>query len=167
MIGGRPYHAEDIPSRLTFFWSIIVASTLLGGITLLSSGLRPVSSATEPAKQSRALKAVGQANPYIKLKESRDLQPSYAGAGAATLSSAMLGSKMRPLAMASADLNDDGYPDLVCGYGSAGGGMLTLYRGDPQVTVTIHDNEAPVLRVIQSAKNSVTKYHGPRTTDEL
>ena len=34
-----------------------------------------------------------------------------------------------PLALSSADLDEDGMPDLVCGYSNAGGGLVTLYRG--------------------------------------
>lgn len=119
-------------SKLAIRIAIALVLSMIGSLALFGSRYSAASISTQPVRQPRALKAVGEANPYIKLQESRDLQPSYAGAGAATISSAMLGTKMRPLALASGDLNDDGYPDLVCGYGSAGGGMLTLYRGDPQ-----------------------------------
>jgi len=119
-------------SKIAIRIAITLVLSMIGSLALFGSRYSAASMATQPARPPRALKAVGEANPYIKLQESRDLQPHYAGEGAATLSSAMLGAKMRPLALASGDLNDDGYPDLVCGYGSAGGGMLTLYRGDPQ-----------------------------------
>src|SRR6185369_14672769 len=119
-------------SKIAIRIAITLVLSMIGSLALFGSRYSAASISTQPARQPRALKAVGEANPYIKLQESRDLEPHYSGAGAATISSAMLGNKMKPLALASADLNDDGYPDLVCGYGSTGGGMLTLYRGNPQ-----------------------------------
>ena len=39
-------------------------------------------------------------------------------------------SQARPLTLASADLNADGFPDLVCGYEVLGGGLLVIHYGD-------------------------------------
>ena len=36
----------------------------------------------------------------------------------------------RPVALASADLDEDGVPDLICGYALDQGGRLTVYRGN-------------------------------------
>jgi len=36
----------------------------------------------------------------------------------------------RPLSLASADLDADGVPDLIAGYGSSSGGTLTIHRGN-------------------------------------
>ena len=36
----------------------------------------------------------------------------------------------QPLALASADLDEDGVPDLICGYALDQGGRLTVYRGN-------------------------------------
>lgn len=35
-----------------------------------------------------------------------------------------------PLALAAGDFDEDGVPDLVCGYGIAGGGVVSLRRGN-------------------------------------
>jgi uncharacterized repeat protein (TIGR01451 family) len=37
---------------------------------------------------------------------------------------------VQPLALASTDIDEDGVPDLLTGYGSPGGGLLTLHRGN-------------------------------------
>jgi hypothetical protein len=86
-----------------------------------------------------AVKAPTANTPFIKLQESRELEPVYieAGAGKMSLQSAsahasVLPDQARPLSLASGDVNSDGYPDLVCGYSNPGGGMLTLHRGDPE-----------------------------------
>ncbi|MEP7075409.1 MAG: CSLREA domain-containing protein [Acidobacteriota bacterium] len=41
-------------------------------------------------------------------------------------------STARPLALASDDLNSDGFPDLICGYASDKGGFLLVYYGSPR-----------------------------------
>jgi CSLREA domain-containing protein len=38
--------------------------------------------------------------------------------------------QVRPLTLASADVNEDGFPDLVCGYALAEGGLLVIHYGD-------------------------------------
>ena len=39
-------------------------------------------------------------------------------------------SQITPLTLATGDLNDDGFPDLVCGYEAPGGGLVVIHYGD-------------------------------------
>jgi len=38
----------------------------------------------------------------------------------------------KPLSLATADFNHDGYPDLIAGYSSAGGGLLAVHLANPE-----------------------------------
>ncbi len=48
----------------------------------------------------------------------------------AELASYLVQEAASPLSLASADLDEDGMPDVIAGYGSAGGGLLTVQRGN-------------------------------------
>jgi parallel beta-helix repeat protein len=74
------------------------------------------------------VRAAGRGNPSINLSDGVQLQASYSGAvGARRLLAAKLA---RPCALASADFDEDGVADLVTGYWSASGNILTLHRGN-------------------------------------
>lgn len=64
----------------------------------------------------------------IKMREAVPLQTTYLGA--ANLRTALAQNQTRPLSLASGDFDEDGVPDLVCGYASQGAGLLTLHRGN-------------------------------------
>jgi len=68
--------------------------------------------------------------PWINLEDGRDLEPVYAGAEE-TLEKLdrELG---EPLALASADFDEDGVPDLITTYAAASsGGFVTIHIGNP------------------------------------
>ncbi len=73
-----------------------------------------------------AVLAAGRGEPWIRLADARALETRYLGA--AELEQALAAAEGRSLA--AADLDEDGVPDLVCGYAAAGGGILALYRGN-------------------------------------
>jgi hypothetical protein len=50
--------------------------------------------------------------------------------GDAPRRSALEAGQARPAALAAADFDEDGMPDLLAGYGAAEGGLLTLHRGN-------------------------------------
>ena len=115
-------------SRFTFRLSASLALALVAVIALLGSVLPMVSSSTQPTKKG-VYPSVGGDNPYIKL-QAHELQANYDAAATMVVSSALQAGTMRPLALASSDVDRDGYPDLVCGYGAASGGILTVHRAD-------------------------------------
>lgn len=83
-------------------------------------------SAYSGPSERTTLHAAGRGNPWINLRDGVDLPTTYTGAAARA--QAVGQNSAQPLAMASADFDEDGVPDLVCGY--AGPNMLTLHRGN-------------------------------------
>jgi hypothetical protein len=74
-----------------------------------------------------SLRAAGRGNPWINLEDGRDLLTDYDGLEFNKLASE---GAARPLSLGSADYDEDGVPDLVCGYSRADGGILTIHRGN-------------------------------------
>jgi CSLREA domain-containing protein len=86
--------------------------------------------ASESAKAAKrvVVKAAGRGNPYISFEDRIELSTSYTGAPA--MQSLLKANAAEPRALASADFDEDGVPDLICGYARAGGGIITMYRGN-------------------------------------
>ena len=125
-------------SRIRLRISVSLALLLMTVVALAGSSVPWVSSWARANTRS-AVKAAAAANtPYVKLQESRELESVYIDASAdkvslqsASARASVLPGQPKPLSLASGDLNSDGYPDLLCGYSTTSGGMLTLHRGDP------------------------------------
>jgi CSLREA domain-containing protein len=66
--------------------------------------------------------------PWINFRDGVDLATSYSGA--AGLAQILERNLAQPLALASADFDEDGVPDLVSGYVGPSGGIVTLHRGN-------------------------------------
>jgi CSLREA domain-containing protein len=75
-----------------------------------------------------AVQAAGRGNPYINLEDGIELDAAYTGQ--AEMQNLLKHNAAEPRALASADIDEDGVPDLVCGYARPGGGIITLYRGN-------------------------------------
>ncbi len=90
-------------------------SSLLS-LSFLFSTLAPVGWAQAPRRPE----------PLIDLKSARHVPTHYSGAQAFAVQSAT------PLSLATADFDEDGMPDLASGYAAAGGGVLTIHRGNVQ-----------------------------------
>jgi len=71
--------------------------------------------------------AAGRGKPYINFSDGHDILTGYS---ATSNGDAALQIPASPLAMASADFDEDGVPDLVSGYSVSGGGILILHRGN-------------------------------------
>src|SRR6266851_522355 len=75
--------------------------------------------------------------PWIKLQPSRSVGANYRDAterkdGAAQIESATRSlDGARTLSLASNDFNADGFPDLICGYATSSGGLVSIQRGNP------------------------------------
>jgi len=74
-----------------------------------------------------ATKSSGDPN-KLYLQGELPLSVSYAGAPAAV--AALASGQLKPLALASGDLDGDGVDDLIAGYASANGGVLVIHRGN-------------------------------------
>jgi len=70
----------------------------------------------------------GASRPFVDAGSARNLKLTYAGK-AETVAALQAGA--RPTALTSDDFDADGAPDLVAGYGTANGGVVTLTRGNP------------------------------------
>ncbi len=84
--------------------------------------------------------------PWIKLS-SRSLATNPGSAAAQP--DAAVSNGATPLSLASDDFNGDGFPDLVCGYATGQGGMLTIYRGNPEA---FSPRDPEILRGIARAQ---------------
>jgi hypothetical protein len=73
-------------------------------------------------------------NSAISFANGHDLISIYSGNK--QLQQAVTQGQAKPLALASADFDEDGVPDLVCGYASSGGNMISLHRGNSNALYT-------------------------------
>jgi hypothetical protein len=81
-----------------------------------------------------AVHAEGRGNPWINLRDGRDLSTFYTADSeqgkAEGFKQILERNQASPLSLASGDFDGDGVADLVSGYGSPRGGILALYRGN-------------------------------------
>jgi hypothetical protein len=74
------------------------------------------------------VQAAGKGLPWINLTDGREVVAAHTGP--ADLCQALESNQAAPLALASADMDEDGVADLVCGYRGEKGGVLTIHRGN-------------------------------------
>lgn len=67
--------------------------------------------------------------PLVDLKKPQSVKITYTGAADAV--AALQSGTANPTAMAAADFNADGAKDVVAGYSTKNGGVLALFRGNP------------------------------------
>lgn len=77
---------------------------------------------------SVVIHAAGRGNPYINFEDGVEIQADYTGP--VDLRNLLTQNVAEPRALASADFDEDGVPDLICGYARSGGGIISLYRGN-------------------------------------
>ncbi len=78
-----------------------------------------------------SVRVAGRGAPFITLSDGRELVTAYEGAPETV--SALEQQNVQPGALASADFDEDGTPDLVSSYANTangGGGIITLHRGN-------------------------------------
>jgi hypothetical protein len=116
--------------RLGFLTSLIAFVSVVAIIArvapLTSTETRPLSALN--SEGSITVHAAGRGNPWINLSDGHDLPASYAGAS--EIRQILEQNLARPLALASADFDEDGVPDLISGYAGPRGGIITLHRGN-------------------------------------
>ncbi len=109
----------------------VAACLMVFGKTLGSaSDRKPQRRASDPAPAAKrvVVQAAGRGNPYINFDDGIEIAASYEGA--VQMQSLLKQNAAEPRALASADFDEDGVPDLICGYAREGGGIVTLYRGN-------------------------------------
>src|SRR5262249_23682717 len=74
------------------------------------------------------VQAAGRGNPWINLSDGREIEADFTSS--ASVAQELTKNQAEPLSLASADFDEDGVPDLVCGYGHGSGGILVLRRGN-------------------------------------
>jgi hypothetical protein len=82
-----------------------------------------------PADAPIAVEAAGRGKPYLNLRDGRAMSVQYRGDD--DLTAALRSGVAQPLALASADFDGNGTPDVVASYSIAGAGLITVQRGNP------------------------------------
>src|SRR5262245_5005256 len=102
-------------------WSTAVLSNngLDGGVERGSS---------RATKGRVTVQAAGRGRPYLNLRDG--YEPSVDFQGASGLAAALRSGAARPLALASADFDRNGTPDVLAGYGLNRAGLLSLQHGN-------------------------------------
>src|SRR5262245_4845204 len=147
-----------------------IASLLILSLTVVVSINRFRTSASQLASdtagdgrsfldRSITAQAAGRGNPWISLRDGHAAPAQYQGS--AHLVQQLKTNQMRPLSVASADFDEDGVPDLVCGYAGDGGGAISIQRGDSD---TIYPNTA---ESIQHRAELHASFGGVPSPDEL
>jgi hypothetical protein len=72
--------------------------------------------------------AAGRGRPWINFRDGRELLASFVGDEEAA--QALRDNRAEPLALAKADFDEDGVPDLVISYSIGGRGALSILRGN-------------------------------------
>lgn len=105
-------------SLIALIFCAVVAAFTTVTSTKTASGNRIGS---EKPAQAIAVRALTHDDPYIRLSDGRDLSASNSQESSAEL---------RPLALASADFDEDGTADLISAHTAAAGGLFKFYRGN-------------------------------------
>ncbi|MGI9106493.1 MAG: Calx-beta domain-containing protein [Pyrinomonadaceae bacterium] len=146
MTPARKYFQSNHLYRRSRQFRVVLLALTLTLVLLLISGRTRLGAAASPAvvappqqpeSAARLSDAVsvrvadrGSAAASVNLQDGREVLAEYEGDGA--LVQALNGNNARPLALAAADFDEDGTPDLVIGYanGADGGGIVTIHRGN-------------------------------------
>lgn len=89
-------------------------------------------------------------SPWIILKQGKPINSDFVGTDSAI--NQFENGSLSPTALAATDFNSDGYNDVISGFSTANGGILTFHKGnkeafapeDPQVLAGIRNGQFPV-----------------------
>jgi hypothetical protein len=118
-------------------WSLLLVLCLVLGSAPGSTGAETSDTSQTGSAASRApiktdppiaIHAAGRGGPWINMKDGRPLQARFPGASLAA--ERIQKGSARPRALASADFDEDGVPDVVASYATIEGGYITLHRGN-------------------------------------
>jgi parallel beta-helix repeat protein len=126
------------------------------------NGARQVSAERSRLSDYVSVRAAGRGNPWVNLSDGRDLLISNSGSN--VLEDSIEQNRARPLALASADFDEDGVPDLITGYGIADHGAVTLYRGNVD---SIYPNSPEAKQRKESGEFTDAPFLAPARVFEL
>lgn len=136
-----PHSLTISPMKLSR--SVLLVLLVALGFGLVKFARSSKASAIPRARLSQTISvhASGRGNPSINLNDGRDVLTSYLGPAA--LAQALQRNEAEPLALASADFDEDGVPDLICGYAHSISGIITRLRGNVD---SIYENSPEAQR---------------------
>lgn len=135
--GGRGGSRGVSSGRQYSFLLVVFLFSFLAVIKAWTNGSRAVAiGATEkpaPLLKTRlsdevSIRASGRGQPLINLTDGREIITELSGPK--PLVDAIEANRARPLSLASADFDEDGVRDLICGYGNRERGIISLYSGN-------------------------------------
>src|SRR5215216_1882214 len=103
---------------------------------------------TKQSKEQVTVQAAGRGRPFLNLQDGRGMSITYRGDDVAV--AALQSGVAQARALASADFDLNGTPDVVAGYAFNGAGIITLQRGNPDAFAPTNDS---VLVRIQQGYN--------------
>ncbi len=89
-------------------------------------------------KGAVTVQAANRGKPFLNLQDGHEMSVTYRGDQAAVAALQSGGAQAR--ALASADFDRNGTPDVVAGYGFNGAGIITLQRGNPDAFAPTSDS---------------------------
>ncbi|HEU4834977.1 MAG TPA: hypothetical protein VFS90_11200, partial [Pyrinomonadaceae bacterium] len=93
---------------------------------------------TKRAKDQVTVHAANRGKPFLNLQDGREMSVTYKGDQAAV--AALQSGAAQARALASADFDRNGTPDVVAGYAYNGSGLLSLQRGNPDAFAPTDDS---------------------------
>src|SRR6201991_1802538 len=168
-----------LTSSYRFLFIAFITALVVGGVAISnSSAVKSTFSAltgnsepaawTNPRAGAITVHAAGRGKPFLNLQDGRVMGVTYKGDKAAV--AALQSGAAQARALASADFDRNGTPDLVAGYGFNGEGIITLQHGNPDAFAPADDS---VLVRIQQGYNpdsllpGADTYRVPVTPDFL
>jgi hypothetical protein len=127
-------------------WSTLFVTVSLVALVLFATH---VSSNSVKFRTAIMVHAAGRGKPWLNMQDGRELKVEDQGERAQT--EALRSGGARALTLATGDFDLDGAPDLLTGYATASGGIVTLQRGnseafaprDPATFKAIHEGRMP------------------------
>ena len=105
-----------------------IAGAQQGAVAYRGVSVAPTVQKSPEESSALVVHAAQRGNPHMNLLDGHAVPTNYvsgANSGSAQMTNA------KPLALASADFDEDGVPDLVSGYAASGGtGVITVHRGN-------------------------------------